>query len=125
VRYLHDRVYADDQCSAGRGVRAAVDIAAGATVEICPVVVVPADQVEHLDRTALYDHYYRFGADAAVALGCGSLYNHSPAPNARYDADVTAGVIRIVAVADITAGDEVLVDYTRGGTNPRWFVPND
>lgn len=115
----------DDAC-VGRGVRALRRIEAGEPIEICPVIVVPAAQVAHLDRTALYDYYFAWGdGAAAVALGYGSLYNHSSSPNADYLKDPATATIRIVALTDIVAGEEIRVDYSRGGTHPLWFEPLD
>ena len=112
-------------CLSGRGVRARVAVSVGEIIEPCFVVVVPEHQVTDLDRTLLYDYY--FGWDngaAALALGYGSLYNHSATPNADYVKDFDAGVVRIVATRAIAAGDEITVDYSRGGTNPLWFTPH-
>ncbi|QKW37516.1 hypothetical protein HUT06_28815 [Actinomadura sp. NAK00032] len=43
------------------------------------------------------------------------------APNARYHEDFSAAVVDIIATRQISPGDEITVDYTRGGTNPLWF----
>ncbi|MDJ0340705.1 SET domain-containing protein-lysine N-methyltransferase [Streptomyces sp. H10-C2] len=58
---------------------------------------------------------------AAIALGYGSLYNHSALPRARYHKNFPAGVVEFVAAHDIAAGCEITVDYTDGGTNELWF----
>ena len=46
----------------------------------------------------------------AVALGFGSLYNHSYSPNARYE-DWEPNKKRYVAITDIAAGEEVTINY--------------
>ena len=46
----------------------------------------------------------------ALALGFGSLYNHSYRPNARYD-DVGRQAKAFTALRDIAAGEEVTVNY--------------
>lgn len=46
----------------------------------------------------------------AIALGYGSLYNHSYAPNARY-VDDDPCVKRYFALRDIMAGEEITINY--------------
>ena len=46
----------------------------------------------------------------AVALGYGSLYNHSYTPNAHY-VDVDQCRKRFVALRDIEAGEEITINY--------------
>jgi uncharacterized protein len=58
----------------------------------------------------------------AVALGYGSLYNHSYQPNARYDDE--KGQIKVfTAIRDIPLGEEIVVNYNRepGDQSPVWF----
>lgn len=122
IRNPHVEVH--DNCRAGRGVRAREAITAGTVIELCPVIVTPAEQVNALDQTAMYDYYFAWAdGAAAIALGYGSLYNHDPHPNADYIKDFDQALVQIIALSDIATGDEVLVDYSRGGTNPLWFDP--
>lgn len=105
-----------------RGVFATRAFAAGDTVERCPVVVVPAAERPLLDRTNLVNYYFYWESGAAaIALGYGSLYDHSASPRARYCKDFDASVVAFVAVQDIETGCEITVDYTDGGTNELWF----
>ena len=69
------------------------------------------------------DSYYFTWQDqaAAIALGYGSLYNHSPAPCARYVKIFGVDTVEFAAVRDIDAGHEITVDYTDHGRNPLWF----
>src|SRR4051794_16082638 len=81
-------------------------------IEACPVLVVPADQCSHLEWTTLSGYYFHWDNDAAgLALGYGSLYNHSWTPNARYDHDYENGVIEYSAVRPIQPGEEVTINY--------------
>ena len=50
----------------------------------------------------------------ALALGYGSLYNHSYQPNARYD-DQPAGAMTFTALRDIRAGEEITINYNNLG----------
>jgi hypothetical protein len=104
---------------------AVVDFAPDDVIERCPLVIVPAEQAALVCGTVL--GHYAYGWDdgaVAIALGCGSLYNHDPAPNATYEeSDDGHGNPTIVVRAEraIAAGDEILIDYTGGGTQPLWF----
>ena len=113
--------------SRGRGVFAARQFQAGEVIEVCPVIALSSDDVAQLDKTRLYDYYFGWGADntgGAIALGFGSLYNHSYAPNAAYRKSEADGTISIVALKSIAPDDEILFKYNNGDTEncgPLWF----
>jgi SET domain-containing protein len=54
--------------------------------------------------------FYRNRATVALALGYGSLYNHSYRPNARYDDDAQAAMV-FLALRSIAAGEEITINY--------------
>jgi uncharacterized protein len=100
----------------GRGVFATRSFAAGTTVERCPVVIVPATERHLLDNTHLFNYYFYWEGDAAaIALGYGSLYNHSAPASARYCKIFDAEIVEIMALRDIEPGYEITIDYTDGG----------
>ena len=105
----------------GRGVFAARRFEAGDIVEDCPVLLVPAGAIVALGL----DGYCFEWTDeqVALALGYGSLYNHSWRPNARYDHDHDAGVVSYSAVLPIAAGDEITINYSGDpeGRLELWF----
>jgi SET domain-containing protein len=112
----------------GRGVFALDDFADGALIESVPVILIPGAQWPHLEPTVLALYIYNFGPTAeeehaAIALGYGSLYNHSFTPNARYIKNWAEQVIRFVAVRNIAAGEEITVNYNGEPANqtPIWF----
>lgn len=110
----------------GRGVFAGRRFAKGELIEEAPVLVVPAHQRPVLDRTALYDYYYGWGAnldEGAIALGFGSLYNHSYRPNATYVKDFQARTVRFFALRDIEANEEITLNYNGDpdDQSPVWF----
>jgi SET domain-containing protein len=108
----------------GRGVVAARRIAKGELIETAPVVVVARADRAHVERTVL-DHYvYDWSHDAlAVALGAGSLFNHSYTPNALYVKRFDDNALEYFAIADIEAGDEITINYNGTPTDltPLWF----
>jgi SET domain-containing protein len=122
--YPPKTVYVGSSNSRGRGVFARRDLFAGEVIEVCPVIVLGgADEQELLDRTRLFDYYFAWGDLAAVALGYGSLYNHSRHANADHVCDVPRGEIRILAHRAIRRDEEITINY--GGrpdcSDPVWF----
>ena len=86
----------------------------------------PSEQRSSLDATVLYNYYFSWGVDgneAALALGLGSLYNHSYSPNARYVKDFDRRKIDFVAIRNISVGEEITVNYNGDPKNlkPLWF----
>lgn len=83
-------------------------------IERAHVVVIPAEQILHLEPTVLDSYCYRWGEqdqELAIVLGTGSLYNHSFAPNARYQRRTGELVMEFVATRAIESGDEILINY--------------
>lgn len=125
--YPSDIVYVGSTGNRGRGVFARRDIAAGELIEVCPVIAMDGtDEQGLLDRTRLFNYYFAWGQheeSAAVALGYGSLYNHSYHANADHVRDVAGGEIRIYACRAIREGEEITINY--GGRpdcpDPVWF----
>ncbi|MBI3271112.1 MAG: SET domain-containing protein-lysine N-methyltransferase [Planctomycetes bacterium] len=111
----------------GRGVVATTAFAQGELLESCPVLVLPAEQWPLLESTDLFGYLFAFGErmeHAAIALGLGSLYNHSYAPCATYVKDWNAGMIHFYALRAITPGEEITVNYNNGRAEdrtPLWF----
>jgi len=113
----------------GRGVFAARAFAAGEQVEVAPVILVEMDlSSAHLElRTRLYQWGQLCGdGDAkAIALGFGSLYNHSDAPNLRYEPDAARGLMRYYAMRDIQRDEQLTIDYDQpipgDEAQPSWF----
>lgn len=122
-----DLVYLSSSRNRGRGVFARRDLMAGELIEACPVIVLGGvDEQELLDRTRLFNYYFAWGEHqdlAAVALGYGSLYNHSYHANADHICDVLRGEIRICAHRAIQRDEEITINY--GGRpdcpDPVWF----
>ena len=95
----------------GRGVVATRDIRQGEVIERAPVILIPVEQAPLIAATVLDDYNYGWGEGGAIALGLGSLYNHSSTPNAVYQRDFPERVLEIIALRDIAEGEEVCVNY--------------
>ncbi len=92
------------------------------------MIALSKDDAARLDDTYLYNYYFGWGVEnegAAIALGFGSLYNHSDMPNACYRKNLADGTISIIAVQPIEPGTEILITYrfssAEDGGTP-WFV---
>jgi uncharacterized protein len=111
----------------GRGVFARRPFARNEVIELCPVIALSERDAERLNETGLYDYYFGWGKDgkqAAIALGFGSLYNHSFTPNAEHRKDIAGNTMSIVAVREIAAGEEIFIRYQTGIDSERqamWF----
>lgn len=110
----------------GRGVFAQQNFKKGEVIETCPVIVLPSEEIDSLELTELYNYYFAWGPDskdAAIALGYGSLYNHSYNPNARYYKDFENGLLKYVCIRDIQKGEEITINYNCDPEDktPVWF----
>ena len=111
----------------GRGVYVSHTLQPGETIEVCPVIVMPPPEIELVNRTRLFEYYFLW-PDAedsiCLALGYGSLYNHSKRPNARVIMSIDTMEIIFESIQDIAAGDEILIDYLDGAKpgHKLWFT---
>jgi SET domain-containing protein len=114
-------VYAAPSRRHGRGVFAARRFRAGEVVERCPILRVSARDRALLQRTGLRGYVYqrRRGA-GAIALGLGSLYNHSAEPNAECELDQDGETLVFRARRAIAASEEITISY--GEEPDLWFA---
>jgi SET domain-containing protein len=96
----------------GRGVFARRLIRRGEVIERVPVLVLAAEEVRDARSwSGLAGYCFLWGEGRlALALGYGSLYNHSYRPNARY-VDLSERTKLFTALRDIAAGEEITVNY--------------
>ena len=100
----------------GRGVFAVEALRRGSIVETCPVIVLPIDDV--VENSTLSFYVYDWGAGSvALALGCGSLYNHADEPHAYAEIEHSKQTITIKVLRNIEPGEEVTLNY--GDDYPR------
>ena len=116
--------------NAGRGVFAAQKIKKGEAIEVCPLIIVPKSDMSNLRESILVTYFFYFGKKKerlAVALGFGSIYNHSYTPNATYKIKVKKKTIDFTAIKDIKKNEEITFNYSFGNPknkNPLWFEVN-
>ncbi|HII00125.1 TPA: SET domain-containing protein-lysine N-methyltransferase [Methanosarcinaceae archaeon] len=114
----------------GKGVFAQKYFEKDEIIETCHVIVLPPEEVDILEHTKLFNYYFAWGSDskeAAIALGYGSLYNHSYTPNAKYEKDLTNGLLKYVCIRDIQQNEEITINYNCDPEDktPVWFDVED
>ncbi len=110
----------------GRGVFSAQDIHPQDVIEICPLIFIPKNQLSRIHHSILHDYYFLWPGNeeaACIALGYGSLYNHSFEPGAEVIFDLPEQKIVIRCILPIQAGTEIFIDYSGGIKQYRemWF----
>ena len=102
----------------GWGVFATEDIEKGELIEECPLVFLPTPRGETnyclVDYTFVWpksDDWTNF----VVALGYGSVYNHSDTPNATWEDNLENKTFKFIATQYIKKGDEIFTYY--GGSS--------
>lgn len=92
----------------GRGVYADRDYVVGEGIEACEVIVIPKNELSQKDTLMFY--VFVWGEDNyALALGTGSLYNHSYHANMSWDE--RGSQIVFSASRYIQAGEELTINY--------------
>lgn len=110
-------LYIAESASRGRGVFTAHEVQEGDVIEICPVVMIPSEQVDQINKTVFYDYYFLWPGEeglACMALGYGSLYNHAETPSAAITFDLSEFTILVIASKPIEAGEEIFINYQGG-----------
>ncbi|PLT29424.1 SET domain-containing protein [Peribacillus deserti] len=110
----------------GRGIFAVQFIKKGALIHKAPVIVSPKAEFDYLKQTILRNYLFDWGespGDSAIALGYGSLFNHSYRPNAIYSMNIKKRTIKFYAIKDIPPGEEIVVNYNGrpNDKSPLWF----
>ena len=108
--------------NAGRGVFVRSLIKKGEIIERCPVIEIPEHDGPSVNESILVTYIYYLGRKKErmmIALGFGSIYNHSDTPNAKYHGNLKEHVIEFIALKDIKKNQEVTVDYAQGNKKDR------
>jgi len=110
----------------GLGVFTETGISAGTVIEVASVIVMSSEERKLLDQTLLHDYIFEWGENkdqCCMALGYVPIYNHSYSSNCEYEMDFMNNEIRIVAVRNILAGEELFINYNGNWNDerPLWF----
>lgn len=103
----------------GRGVFAQHAIQVGSIIEECPIIKMRLQEMTVRKQMLL--NYYAFMIDeqneyTGIALGYGSLYNHSGNCNAKYYFDKEKELMIFEAILPIAKNQEITINYL--GPNP-------
>ena len=94
----------------GRGVFTKDPIDAGSLVERCPLMYLEAGDTPA--GGTLMDYVFDAGDEGSwLALGLTSLMNHHDEPNVEVEIDADAQMLKLRAVVDIDAGEELFINY--------------
>lgn len=96
----------------GRGVFARKTIPEGTIIERVPVLVVSLPVVMGVRNDPVLTRFcfLRSRHTAGIALGYGSLYNHSYRPNATYE-ECGSATMQFRALRQIQRGEEITINY--------------
>ncbi|KAI5481377.1 Set and Cytidine deaminase-like domain containing protein [Pseudohyphozyma bogoriensis] len=107
--------------SKGRGVFATESIAAGTVVEISPILLLSKEEyygggkegdLLGVEGSMLRGYVFSWrGGGMALALGLGSLFNHSSQPNLSFELQPQTHTIQFKAFRTIAAGEELSIFY--------------
>jgi SET domain-containing protein len=122
----HPGIYVAPTEKKGLGVFTHQPILEDDIIEICPIIIIPPEQVAIIDPTIFYHYYFTWDHpenSACIALGYGSIYNHSFSPNAEVVADDSVDSLTIKCIRNIHPGEEICIDYCGGIENIKdlWF----
>lgn len=123
---LPDHLFVARTPDKGRAVFTSQPIKQGDTIEVAPMIVFSEKDRNSINDTFLYEYYFEWGKKGkkgALALGFGSLYNHSYTPNAQYLPDFDLNVLEFRAVRNIEPGEEITVNYNLdpNDQSPVWW----
>ena len=94
----------------GRGVFALKAFKPGEIIEVCPVILIPNEEGSPHNPTQEYS--FRWSPKfVAIALGAGSLYNHSYEPNAYVTQDTRKKELSIICHKPIARAEQIFFNY--------------
>lgn len=108
------KLYIGNSNGRGRGVFSKKYLEKGETIEVCPLLVIPAIDTDLVKASGLIDYFFNFDKEEntiALALGFGSLYNHVTCSNAAYKMDKENKSLRFYALENIKPGTEITINY--------------
>lgn len=107
----------------GRGVFATADISKGEVIEVAPILILQFEDFVDTRWNLLFEYYFWLDNEVVLALGYGSLYNHSSKANAGYKIDIKKKAITFKAILDISKDEEILFNYKSSSSSkaPLWF----
>lgn len=124
--FFNRKITVRDSGETGRGVFATESIKRGEVIEVAPVLVLQFTDFIDTRWNLLFEYYFWMDDEVVLALGYGSMYNHSISANAEYKINIKNKSITFKAIKEIKVGEEILFNY-KGSTStkaPLWFERN-
>ena len=106
----------------GLGVFANEDIHKGDIIEITPLIDVKTDPKDSCEVLSDYRFSYYVGREITklvMALGYGSLYNHSKTPSADWRLNKELDMFEFYTIRDIKQHEEIYISY---GKDDYWEI---
>ena len=103
-----------------RGIRcvlADADIKKGEIIEEAPVIIIPKNEMNCIEKTVLTHYEFVWNektGEEAIILGYGMIYNHSFEPNIKFEPDYKKKMMIFTALCDIKKGEELCSNYQQG-----------
>ena len=98
----------------GRGVFAKTPIPKKSLIEVCHLLIMKINEVPDALEGYVFEYDKKH---SALALGNGSLYNHSDQSNAWVEMEDKTRLLYIYAKRVIRPGEEVTIDYSYSTAN--------
>lgn len=121
--FFNEKITVKETGKTGRGVFATKDIDKNEIFEVAPILVLQFTDFIDTRWNLLFEYYFWLDDEVVLALGYGSMYNHSKDANAEYLIDIKNKSITFKAKKEIKKGEEILFNY-KGSTSekaPLWF----
>jgi SET domain-containing protein len=106
----------------GWGAFSSKKIPKGTIFNVTPLLVLTVREANLMSGSSLEPYWYQFGTKGrAIALGLGSIMNHSHEPNCSYRFSKKKRTLSFYALKDIPAHEELTHDYGWTSTAYRDF----
>lgn len=118
-----NKITVKDSKGMGRGVFATDLIKKDEVIEVAPIIVLQFEDFVDTRWNLLFEYYFWLDDEVVLALGYGSIYNHSLKANAEYKIDVKKKSITFKANRDIRKNEEIFFNYKGSSSSkaPLWF----
>lgn len=109
--------------NSGKGVFASKNIKKGEIIEVAPILILEFSDFIDTKWNLLFEYYFWMDDFVVLALGYGSMYNHSPNPNSKYKINSRTKTITFTASKDIKKDEEISFNYKKSlkSKTPLWF----
>ena len=113
----------NNQFVSGRGVFAGENIRKGEIIEVAPILILEFTDFIDTKWNLLFEYFFWMDDFVVLALGYGSMYNHSKDPNCEYKINKEYKIITFTAIKDISKDEEIVFNYKGSNSekSPLWF----